>query len=244
MFSILFLQSFTQQLFALIRKDKIEFNSNPDIEVSSNLSDIVASSPEVASFLVAVYAVEKKKFVLGNQRFIDALSNNALGNEGNKWESWYCNVEQKDLKVVKRAIDNFLLHPFENQFLTLKYHIKYSTASIYYQHEIIIRRLEGELYAINYILDISEREKIESFFEVSENIDERIVIAKKSKKLSPRQKEVLQLISDGYNSKEIADLLCISGHTVITHRKNLMEKFEAKNTAQLIKKVWSSISSI
>ncbi|HEA19869.1 MAG TPA: LuxR family transcriptional regulator [Pricia antarctica] len=61
--------------------------------------------------------------------------------------------------------------------------------------------------------------------------------------LSKRQREILQLISDGYTSKEIAALLNISNHTVLTHRKNLIEKFKVKNTAQLIKKAWSGILS-
>ena len=53
--------------------------------------------------------------------------------------------------------------------------------------------------------------------------------------ISLREKEVLKLISDGYATKEIADKLCISFHTVESHRKNLLEKFGAKNSAELVK---------
>lgn len=57
-----------------------------------------------------------------------------------------------------------------------------------------------------------------------------------AKTISIREKEVLKLIADGFSSRQIADQLFISKHTAISHRKNLIEKFRVKNTAQLIKK--------
>jgi two-component system, NarL family, nitrate/nitrite response regulator NarL len=53
--------------------------------------------------------------------------------------------------------------------------------------------------------------------------------------LSSREKEVLQLIADGYTSPQIASKLFISLHTVDSHRKNLLTKFSVNNTAGLIK---------
>jgi DNA-binding CsgD family transcriptional regulator len=52
--------------------------------------------------------------------------------------------------------------------------------------------------------------------------------------ISKREKEVLYLIAHGYSSKMIADKLCISIHTATTHRTNLLDKFQAKNTAELV----------
>ena len=52
--------------------------------------------------------------------------------------------------------------------------------------------------------------------------------------ISRREKEVLLLIADGLTNNEIADKLFISVPTVNTHRKSLLEKLEAKNTAILI----------
>jgi len=49
-----------------------------------------------------------------------------------------------------------------------------------------------------------------------------------------KEKEVLALISMGLTTKEIAGRLNISHHTVETHRKNLLRKCEAKNSAQLV----------
>ena len=54
-----------------------------------------------------------------------------------------------------------------------------------------------------------------------------------SKGLSPREIEVLTHIVRGYINKEIADKLCISLSTVITHRKNITEKLKRKSVGAL-----------
>lgn len=53
--------------------------------------------------------------------------------------------------------------------------------------------------------------------------------------LSTREKEVLQLIADGFTNPQIAEKLFLSLHTVDSHRKNLLTKFGVNNTASLIK---------
>lgn len=54
--------------------------------------------------------------------------------------------------------------------------------------------------------------------------------------ITRREKEVLLLIAEGLTNAEISEKLFISIPTVNTHRKSLLEKFEAKNTAMLISK--------
>jgi DNA-binding NarL/FixJ family response regulator len=51
--------------------------------------------------------------------------------------------------------------------------------------------------------------------------------------LSPREREVLKLIAEGYKNKEIAVDLCISLKTVEKHRANLMKKLDLHNAAAL-----------
>jgi DNA-binding NarL/FixJ family response regulator len=53
--------------------------------------------------------------------------------------------------------------------------------------------------------------------------------------LTRREKEVLHLIAEGLTNQEIADRLFVSVSTVDTHRKNLLQKLSAKNTAALVK---------
>lgn len=52
--------------------------------------------------------------------------------------------------------------------------------------------------------------------------------------LTHREKEVLHLIAEGYTNHQIAEKLFISPHTIDSHSKNLLNKFEVKNTAALI----------
>jgi DNA-binding NarL/FixJ family response regulator len=53
--------------------------------------------------------------------------------------------------------------------------------------------------------------------------------------LTRREKEVLALIAEGLTNQEIATQLFVSVSTVDTHRKNLLQKLNAKNTASLVK---------
>ena len=53
--------------------------------------------------------------------------------------------------------------------------------------------------------------------------------------LTRREKEVLALIADGCTNNEIAEQLFIGVSTVDTHRKNLLLKLNARNTASLVK---------
>lgn len=53
--------------------------------------------------------------------------------------------------------------------------------------------------------------------------------------LTRREKEVLELVAEGMTNNEIGAKLFISPSTVDTHRNNLIAKFEAKNTASLIR---------
>lgn len=53
--------------------------------------------------------------------------------------------------------------------------------------------------------------------------------------LSPREREVLQLLANGNSTKEIAAVLCISAKTVETHRKKIMSKLQMRSVADLTK---------
>jgi len=49
-----------------------------------------------------------------------------------------------------------------------------------------------------------------------------------------RQVEVLCLLASGLTSREVANVLSISEHTVIRHISNMMHLFEAKNRLELL----------
>ena len=53
--------------------------------------------------------------------------------------------------------------------------------------------------------------------------------------LTPREREVLQLLAEGKNTKEIASSLHVSVKTVETHRNKIMEKLDIRSIAELTK---------
>lgn len=52
--------------------------------------------------------------------------------------------------------------------------------------------------------------------------------------LSAREIEIISHIADGLSNKQIADKLFLSTHTVMTHRKNIMNKLGVNNTAGIV----------
>ena len=57
----------------------------------------------------------------------------------------------------------------------------------------------------------------------------------KTEKLTPREKQMLQLIAKGKSNKEIAAMLGLSANTVAVHRANIMQALGIHNTAELVR---------
>lgn len=57
--------------------------------------------------------------------------------------------------------------------------------------------------------------------------------------LTRREKEILQLLAEGFTSHDIAGKLFLSSYTVDTHRKNMLQKFNVHNTQALLKIIQS-----
>jgi DNA-binding NarL/FixJ family response regulator len=68
---------------------------------------------------------------------------------------------------------------------------------------------------------------------IDDNIKKMLEIGKWLN-ISSREKEVIELLTEGYLQKEVADKLFISHRTVETHIKNLLKRMNAKNSAHLI----------
>jgi len=54
------------------------------------------------------------------------------------------------------------------------------------------------------------------------------------RKLSSRQREVLQLLAEGKSAKEVAEILCISPRTVEFHKYKIMEELGMSSSAELV----------
>lgn len=76
------------------------------------------------------------------------------------------------------------------------------------------------------------RNTYKSTKEIKPKFEDRFMI---KRKLTKRENEVLGLITQAKNNKEIAKELFISDQTVGVHRKNIMKKLGVRNTVNLIK---------
>ena len=109
----------------------------------------------------------------------------------------------------------------------------------------IIRKMQ-ENGASGYLLkDASKQEIITAIHEVnngklSVNFSVSEILKNKMPNkelpaLTKREKEVLELISEGLTNQEIGSKLFLDTSTIDSHRKNMLTKFNAKNKADLIK---------
>lgn len=87
--------------------------------------------------------------------------------------------------------------------------------------EAIHRVMEGETYLCRQVREICDNQP-------GSGLNVVPIITR-------REKEVLSLIAEGLTSSQIADKLFISTHTVDSHRKNLMEKFQINSIAAVVK---------
>ena len=58
--------------------------------------------------------------------------------------------------------------------------------------------------------------------------------------LTPRESEVLELISFGFTDKEIGNKLFLSHYTVTDHRYNLFKKLNGRNAASLVRRAFET----
>lgn len=204
------------------------------------ISDFTKECDNFDNLQISIYLLEKKKFIYSNsalEKIVGTYSTKILNKN---WNCWFEIVCKDDLLAVKGKIKSFFSVPFFKIPFILKYHIIDEKGKRrFLRHELLLHYLEGTILAINYFFDISEEEKIDAYFKVANSADGNHL--EKEYLISPREKEVLILVADGFSSKQIADMLYISHHTAISHRKNLIEKFKVRNTAQLIKRASRNI---
>ena len=81
--------------------------------------------------------------------------------------------------------------------------------------------------------NLSQEEIVEKLRTLFQEAGRESMHSLNEKELSTREKDVLRLIVKGQINKEIADNLCISLNTVLTHRKNITSKLGIKTTPGL-----------
>ena len=88
--------------------------------------------------------------------------------------------------------------------------------------------MEGRIYLSREITDIV----VKDYVKLAQSTESELTAFSV---LSAREREVLQLLAEGKTTKEIADKLHVSGKTIETHRKQIMQKLNLHSIAELTK---------
>ncbi|MGL4631310.1 MAG: response regulator [Leadbetterella sp.] len=119
--------------------------------------------------------------------------------------------------------------------------VKCLALSTYTERNYISQMIENG--AMGYLIKSSSRDEIlqaieqvsQGGFYMNVNLIEEKKETYKIPELTRREKEVLELISEGFTNQQIADKIFVSVLTVNSHRSSLLLKFEVNNTASLIR---------
>lgn len=92
----------------------------------------------------------------------------------------------------------------------------------------LVRSIETALRGEHYVTPQIAREMSEAFIRDPQGKDW-------NKELTPRQREVLQLLAEGKSMKEVADILGITPRTVAFHKYRMMEDHRVRTSAELLR---------
>ena len=156
--------------------------------------------------------------------YVEALMENKLQKNFNihVFASHHDDIEEK-LKELKNIIITYYPTQADNNtFYSVLFDI-FTTEQDLGQHNAIENKL--------FIPAVTQLEH-----EVAKNavaVEDDLQESNEEEGLSKREKEVVACVAKGMANKEIADQLCISIHTVLTHRKNVAKKLQIHSTAGL-----------
>lgn len=119
------------------------------------------------------------------------------------------------------------------------------------QHSILETDKHGNPWLALSIVNVSPDQNTETPMRsrlVNQKTDEMIEFPGQTNisnpNLSSRESEILRLISNGYNSRSIAEKLFISVHTVNTHRQNIIEKLNVNSTTEAVGLVYGGQNTL
>ncbi|MDN3690134.1 LuxR C-terminal-related transcriptional regulator [Cyclobacterium jeungdonense] len=192
------------------------------------------------NLMISVFDKRNKEFLYHNDSFKTILGYSKQEMTRGGWDFWFQKIKPDELSGIRPVFESIIQNPDffngRNAVPSFSYHIQDTCREWFLiQHQVSLLIKSCNELLISYLYDVSYKERIENIFSRF-----RFSVQNRTWAISNREMEVLQLIGEGYSSRQIADRLYISIHTAISHRKHLIEKFAVKNTAQLIKEASKS----
>ena len=133
-----------------------------------------------------------------------------------------CSVTPQHETVLQEPVNFFTAEEWNNE----------SEQQLLHQLNELLHILRPEAVRITVNICAEVKNVSKTDFLISKNINKVVEI--NTHKLTIREVEIIGLIMRGLTNQQIAEKLFISYETVKTHRKNILEKTGAKNTASLI----------
>ena len=180
------------------------------------------------------YAHEIKRHMQYEQRFLfpyvkGLIDGVASANYNIETFSRHHGQADSKLRELKLLIIKYLPHDgFHNNKLMAALHDIYANEAWLQQH--------AKVEDFVFVPAISKMERELKQNEVTRNITDMVFkggASQSSDALSEREKDVIVALVQGMANKEIADHLCISVNTVITHRRNIARKLQIHSPAGL-----------
>lgn len=202
------------------------------------------------TFVVDVY---KCRYAYASSNFVDLLGYDnhkiaTLERQGDYLESRIHPDDRTQLETLQIKLSQFIysLPPEQRNDYSNIYSFRILNAKQQYvrvtsRHQVFEQDCNGKAWLVIGNMDISPDQK------KSESVDCTVLNLKSGEMFSPssllvspvnltnRELEILRLIQKGMLSKEIADKLCISIHTVNIHRQNLLRKLGVQNSFEAIR---------
>jgi DNA-binding NarL/FixJ family response regulator len=91
----------------------------------------------------------------------------------------------------------------------------------------LLQAIQDVVHGRSYVTPLATRDMVDNLLRPAET-------GSATRELSPRQREVLQLLAEGRTMKEIAGILKITPRTVAFHKYSMMEEFGIKTSAELV----------
>lgn len=241
-----------QSLYSGLMNSMPRFDGEPDYSVLDRHIPYLEQMDSIGGSAVSVFDLYKKTHV-----FVSPLYKSRLGLAENLNETdvgFEKLMHPDDLLAVMEAGYYFLKMAIKMDSSDLKkfkqindYRIRLGDGSLLRlieQHRSLETDPNGNIWLALSTVDVSPDQNIsspaqnrlvnietgESFTLPSSNPN-----AEQYLDLTKREKKVLELISKGKISKQVADELFISVHTVNTHRQNIIQKLNVTNTTEAVR---------